>query len=366
MQTKFEVPAYIKITVIAVGIVACCYILIVCGDILVPLLYASLFAILLNPVITFLVAHRMNRTLAIAISMLLGLLLIAGVIYLLIMQMQTMSATFPKFKDEFFVFLQDGIDWIARKLNLSQQQTNVWLNKLRSQMMDNSSLYITQTFSKVTVILATIVIVPVYIFMLLYYQPLIIEFMRTFFAKDNHASVVDIITSIRTVVQGYLRGLMIELVIVAILNAIALLIIGVEYAILLGVLGAILNLIPYLGGIIAVTLPMVVALVNQDPLHMFLVLGAYALIQFTDNNFLIPKVVASKVEVNGLISIIGVLIGGMLWGIAGMFLSIPLLAVMKVVCDHIDYLKPWGNLLGDAMPSPYLVDSFLKKGKGKK
>jgi predicted PurR-regulated permease PerM len=215
------------------------------------------------------------------------------------------------------------------------------------------------------VLLATVIIIPVYIFMILYYQPLILNFIRELFAKEHHASVVEVITQIRGIVQSYLRGLMIEMIIVATLNSIALLAIGVEYAILLGIIGAILNLIPYLGGLIAISLPMIVALVNQDVLHMFLVMGAYILIQFVDNNYLIPKVVASRVQVNALVSIIGVLLAGALWGVPGMFLSIPLLAVMKIICDHIDSLKPYGKLMGDTMPLASVVESFLRKGKPK-
>jgi predicted PurR-regulated permease PerM len=134
------------------------------------------------------------------------------------------------------------------------------------------------------------------------------------------------------------------------LNSTALLIIGVDYAILFGIIGAILNLIPYIGGIVAISLPMMMALLTGTPMKALLVLGAYVLIQLIDNNYLVPKVVASKVKVNALISIIVVLIGGALWGVAGMFLSIPLTAICKVVFDRIESLKPIGFLIGDNMP----------------
>ena len=81
-----------------------------------------------------------------------------------------------------------------------------------------------------------------------------------------------------------------------------------------------------------------------------LIIGAYMVIQFLDNNIIVPRVVSSKVSVNALISILVVLLGGTLWGVSGMFLSIPFVAVLKIIFDRIDELKPWGKLLGDAMP----------------
>jgi len=130
-----------------------------------------------------------------------------------------------------------------------------------------------------------------------------------------------------------------------------LLILGVEYAILLGVIGAVLNLIPYIGGVIAIALPVLMALITKDGFTTpLLIIGAYTLIQFADNNIIVPRVVSSKVSVNALVSILVVLLGGTLWGVSGMFLSIPFVAVLKIIFDRIDGLKPWGKLLGDKMP----------------
>jgi predicted PurR-regulated permease PerM len=366
METNSKIPWYAKITIITVGLVASAYILIWAELIIVPLLYAGLFAVLLTPFVSFLVARRIPPVIAITIVMLTALAIFSLVVYILVTQSQTVAATFPAFQQKLLVLSQNAIEWLALKLHLSTDQVHTWLINLRSQAIDNSAAYITQTFNTLGVVIATVVVIPVYVFMILYYQPLILEFVRELFSKEYHASVVEIMTQIRNIIQGYLRGLMLEMLIMAVLNSVALLAIGVEYAILLGIIAAVVNIIPYLGGIVGTFLPMVVALVNQDPLHMFLVLGAFSLIQFIDNHYLVPKVVASKVQVNALISIIGVLVGGALWGIPGMFLSIPFLAVLKIICDHIDSLKAWGYLLGDRMPATAVVDSFLKKGKVKK
>ena len=130
----------------------------------------------------------------------------------------------------------------------------------------------------------------------------------------------------------------------------------------MGVIGAIVNVIPFVGGIIAVALPMTIAFVTKSSLtYPLLVLGVYVIIQFIDNHYVIPKVVASKVKLNALISIIAVLSFGELWGIGGMFLSIPITAIIKVICDDIEVLRPWGFLLGDTMPAISIFKLKLKK-----
>ena len=152
-------------------------------------------------------------------------------------------------------------------------------------------------------------------------------------------------------IQSYLIGLIIEIALVAILDTVGLLLLGIEYAVVIGILGALLNLIPYIGSMIAVAIPMMIALVTKDSAWSAVyVLLLYYTVQLIDNNFFVPKIVASKVRINALVSIFAVLAGGALWGVPGMFLSIPLVAIIKVICDHIEPLKPIGFLLGDTMP----------------
>ena len=123
--------------------------------------------------------------------------------------------------------------------------------------------------------------------------------------------------------------------------------IGIRYAFLLGIIGALLNFIPYLGALIAASIYMLIAFITMPPIYVLYVLIMYGVIQVIDNNFLIPRIVASRVQINALVSIVSVIIGGAIWGIPGMFLSIPLIAIVKVVCDHVDSLNAWGFLLGD-------------------
>jgi len=205
-------------------------------------------------------------------------------------------------------------------------------------------------------------LIPVYVFIILYYHPLLIEFIHKLFAKSNKKQVQEIVSQIKSVIQRYLVGLLIEFVIVSALNATVLLMLGIEYAILLGIIGGLLNMIPYIGGIVAVAMPMMVAVVTKSTAwYALYVLIGYYIVQLIDNNLIVPLIVASKVKINALFSIIVVFAGNALWGVSGMFLSIPLLAIIKLICDHIDPLKPWGFLLGDTMPNLLKIKPFRKR-----
>lgn len=155
------------------------------------------------------------------------------------------------------------------------------------------------------------------------------------------------------------------MIIIAILNSLALLIIGVDYAIILGVTGAIINIISYFGGVIAILLPMIIAFVTEDSIsYTILVFLTYILIQFIDNHCIIPKIIASKDKINVLISVITVIVGNAIWGISGMFISIPIMAILKVILDQIEQLKPYSLLIGE-LENDTKKQPILKKLKQK-
>ena len=171
-----------------------------------------------------------------------------------------------------------------------------------------------------------------------------------------------ILNQTKKAIQSYIFGLLIEALIVAVLNCTALYILGVKYALLLGIIGALLNMVPFIGGIVAIILPLLIATVTKDGYSTQIgIIVAYSIIQFIDNNILVPRIVSSKVQINALVSIVAVLLIGALWGVAGMFLSIPMVAVLKIVFDRIDDLKPWGKLLGDELPTHTILSVWKRR-----
>ncbi len=249
--------------------------------------------------------------------------------------------------------------WTSDYFHIKPNSIHDWIADRKSELLFNSGSAIGKTLIFLGEGILIAILLPVYIFLILFYKPLLLESIHRIFGTINDKKVSEIIKQINKVIQQYLIGLLIELFIVAALEIIALWILGIEYAILLGIIGALLNLIPYIGGVIAVALPMMIALVTKStPMFALYIMIIYYIIQLIDNNYIVPKIVASKVKINALFSILAILIGNAVWGIPGMFLSIPLLAIIKLIFDHIDSLKPYGFLLGDTMPSIIHYKSF--------
>jgi predicted PurR-regulated permease PerM len=364
LKDPIILPFYVKISVLLVGFSLLVTILYVAQVIILPLIFALLIAILLNPVITFFVRLKVNRLLAIIITLFITVIILGLLGSFLYSQLNLFSESWPKLVNKFNVLLDQSVTYISGYLDIKPLDIRQWITKTESEIFNTGSAAIGKTIVSVGNVIAFMLLIPVYVFMILYYQPLLLEFLHKIFAKDNQSQMFEIVNQTKTVIMRYLLGLIIEAVIVAILDSAALLILGIKYAILLGILGALLNMIPYIGGIVAVAMPMMVAIVTKDSAWFAVyTMILYYLIQLFDNNYVVPVIVASKVKINALFSMIAVLIGNLLWGIPGMVLSIPLLGVFKLIFDHIESLNPWGYLLGDKMPQPVKKQPFFKKSK---
>ncbi len=361
---RLKLPFYLKTTVFLVGLIAIVSILYLGKSIIIPIVFAIIIAIVLHPFVNFLVRLRINRIVAITITLFLTLLIILAFCFLIFSQVNRFSESWPVMVEKFSAIINQTINDGAEYFNKDPQKIHAWISKTQNDLISMSTAALGQTLVIVGSGLVALFLLPVYIFLLLFYQPILIEFIRRIFDDSNQSQVRSIITQTKTVIQRYLTGLVIEAVIVAILDTTALLFIGIEYALIIGIMGALLNIIPYIGGLVAVAIPMIVALVTKSSIMSAIyVLLAYYFIQLIDNNYIVPKIVASKVKINALFSIIAIIAGNALWGIPGMFLSIPLLAIIKLICDHIEPLKPLGFLLGDTMPPILEIKHIIKKIK---
>ncbi len=318
-------------------------------DILVPLAMSGLLAVLLRPVEARLIRMGMHKVFAISLALLLAIILIAGLTALLSMQLADLTDDLPKIRQNLSDFFSDAKRWVRREYNVSYRQQEKYLQKAQAETLD--SLQSTGTLSFITGPLGTLTLIPIYVFLLLYYRTMLLHFVVVLFAEKHTERVREVLSEVKAVVQSYMVGLLIETACVAALNSIGLLILGVQYAILLGIMAAILNLVPYIGGLVATVLTVIITFSNNpEPSLIAGVVSVFLFVQFIDNNVLVPLIVASKVRINALVSIVGVLVGGALAGVSGMFLSIPAIAILKVVFDRVDSLRPWGVLLGDQTP----------------
>ena len=339
-------------SIITLGLCALVYGLYVAAGIIVPMLFAMLLAMLLNPLVNRLNRWRIPRVLAITLAVLTAMLALAGLAYFIGTQAANFSESLPQLKVKLHQLGIEAERWAQRVFNMPRREMTAAMEKVKSESMENGGLLVGQTLTAVGTLFAFFFLLPVFTFLLLLYKKLLLSFFARLFPPRDQPVLQDVIKNTKGVVQSYLMGLIFEAGIVAVLNWVGLLIIGVQYALLLAVIGALLNLIPYIGMMIATILPMVIALATGEPSDALWVLALYAFVQFLDNNFIVPRVVASRVQLNALVSIVVVMIGGALWGVQGMFLAIPLTAMLKVIFDRVPGLEPWGYLLGDDEDAP--------------
>ncbi|MFD1258238.1 AI-2E family transporter [Mucilaginibacter terrae] len=357
MHTK-QYPFYLQATIVLFGLILVVYLMSSLADILVPLAFAAFIAVLLNRLCNRLIRAKLPKVAAIIVSMLIATIVVAGIFYFLSSQIASFGDTIPTLKAKFSHIVTDLQNLINTKFGVDVNRQG----KFIKDTVNNSKGLVGQTINTVLGTLSIVFLIPVYVFLMLLYKTLILNFLFEVFSEENSLQVAEILQETKSAIQSYIVGLLTETLIVAILNSTALLILGVPYAILIGVIGALLNMLPYIGGLIAIALPVLMATVTHDGYSTQLgVIAAYMFIQFIDNNILVPRIVSSKVQINALISIIAVLLGNALWGLSGMFLSIPFIAVLKIVFDRIEDLKPWGKLLGDTVPTRNIGHIWLRK-----
>jgi predicted PurR-regulated permease PerM len=317
-------------------------------EILFPIIMSLLIAILLRPVVAFLNQKlRFPHVIAVLVAIILGLVVVAGIVLFLGIQISDFTSDLPMIKKNIGNHFHHLQQWIQGKFNVSYSDQTNYLEKSvkKANVMSSSSL------NALTSSLLNFILIPIYTFLILIYRALFLKFLLKLTPTGKQMLLREILYEIKTVTRSYIVGLMLELVIVAFLTALGLWIIGVEYFIFLGIMTAILNLIPYIGILVAGIVSIFIALVGSTDLSIVIgVVVVNVAVQFIDNNILIPKVVGSKVSINALSSIVGVIIAGSLAGVGGMFLAIPIMAIVKVIFDRIPSLEPFGYLLGDHVP----------------
>ncbi|WP_426671332.1 AI-2E family transporter [Mucilaginibacter sp. McL0603] len=354
-----EYPFYLKSTTVLFGLVLLVYVLLALGSILVPFCFAVLIAILLNPLCTWL-QKRLPKVLAVVLSLLIAIIVLGGIIFLLTTQVAQFSDAIPALKLKFASMMDSVEDYIMLHFGIATSKQAAFIKSA----LNSSQALVGRTIVTVLGTIGVVLVIPVYVFLMLFYKTLIVNFLFEVFKEKHSQRVGEILSETKTAIQSYIVGLLIEMLIISTLNSIALLILGVKYAILLGFLGGALNMLPYIGGIIAIALPVIIATVTKDGYStQFGIIIAYLVIQFIDNNIIFPRFVSIKVRINALVSIIVVLLGNALWGISGMFLSIPFIAILKIIFDRIDDLKPWGKLFGDTVPTRHMGQIWGRRKK---
>ncbi|WBO85968.1 AI-2E family transporter [Hymenobacter yonginensis] len=330
------------------GAVLLVYSLKVLDDILLPLLFSAVFTLLLLPICRWLEARGVPRILAIILCLLLVLLIFAGIILGFGSQLTQFQSEIPKLQMKMMEFFNNAQQWAHNRFGYEPMSIDDLKETSIKALKKSGGSYLGTTLNTTSAVLGNLAQVLIYIFCLLLYRDHLRQFMFRFVAPDKRTSVLHTVDNIQTVVQAYISGLIKVIIIVAVLNGVGLLVLGVKFAIFFAIFASVLAIIPYIGIMIGATVPAIITLVETgSPVQAALVIGVFVVVQFLEGNFITPMITGSQVSINPLAAILALILGAALWGTPGMILSIPLMAVIKVVLDANKTTEPWGFLLGD-------------------
>ncbi|WP_238395757.1 AI-2E family transporter [Pontibacter pudoricolor] len=318
---------------------------------LAPLLMAFFMSIMLLPVFQFFKRRKFPEVLAIVISLLLLAIVFGGIIWFFATQIGALITDFPTIKRNVTNHLSALSAWLEGITPFSTAEQLNFINEQSNKLLDYAAGLLGGAAGSVTSLVVFLALLPIYIFLILFYKNLLLRFVFLWFPEEKHEKVEETLREMKVIIKSYLFGLLIQVTYMTILLGGILLIIGIKHALLIGLIFAFLNLIPYVGALLGNIIGVLLTLASSSELWPILtVLGVIAGVQFLDNNILMPRIVGSKVKINALATIVGVVVGGEIAGIAGMFLSLPIIAVLKVVFDRTDDFKQWGVLFGDENP----------------
>ena len=204
------------------------------------------------------------------------------------------------------------------------------------------------TFSNAASFLTGLVITIIFTFLFLIYRVGLTKAFVAFGNDENKVKIFRMLKNIQCVGKKYLSGMFLLIIILGVANSLGLWIIGIDSPFLFGFIAAILSIVPFIGTVIGASIPILYSFVSSDSLWIpFAVIILFWAIQTIESNYLNPKIVGSSLNVNPLVAILSLLIGSSVWGVAGMILFLPFVAILKVVCEEFDQLKPISMLISN-------------------
>lgn len=343
-----RLPFSIKLPLALISITIIVFWLSILESVLVPFIISIILSILLFPLCDWFEKRKVGRVLAITITLVLFTVLIGVIIYLASTQIAGFSEMIPQLLDKLEKAYNNLLRWTSEKFELSIETQTNQLNTYANQLLNSGGAVVGTALTTTSNMLGNLSIMPVYMFFLLLYRDFFREFFYKVFKNVEKEHVDVVLSKIYDVIHSYLSGVIIVTIIVGTLNTISLLLLGIDYAIFFGFLASVLLIIPYIGILIGSLLPIIIALVTKDsPMYAVGVAASFFAIQMLEGNFITPNIVGSKISINPLAAILGLLMGAILWGLAGMALCLPCIAIVKVVFDSVPNLQPYGFLMGE-------------------
>lgn len=317
-------------------------------SILLPILFSAVISISLFPLTRIFERLRLGKAIAALLAVLVAIALILGIIWFIVHQSIIIGKDASAITEKVLSVLDSGQQWIHQQFGIEKNEVLEKLKEQSSKALENAGGIITSTFGSIGNVLANALLVPLYSFFMLYYRDFLREFFFKVFKSSPQHKVNAVLNKIYEVLQNYLVGLITVMGIVAVLNTVGLMLMGIDYAWFFGSLASLLMLLPYIGIMIGSILPALFALaVKDNAWYAIGVIAWFQLVQFLEGNLITPNIVGGKISINPLIAIIAILLGGTLFGLAGLILALPLVATLKVLFDAIPSMEAFGFLIGE-------------------
>jgi predicted PurR-regulated permease PerM len=344
---KLNAPFYERLSFVLIGLLALGWIVNAGKEILDPMLFGFLFAILLLPISNFFEKRlRLPRSASSFLSIILLVLFITAIVYVVGSQISNLSDDWPMLQQQLIKTTNNIQHWISVTFHVNNHKQMTYVQNTTNKIVASGTAVLGVTFGAVSSLLLFYVFIIIFTFFILFYRRLLLRFLLWVFGSDNESTVHDIAENVQSIIRQYIVGLLLEMLIVSVVACLFFLAFGVKYAILLGIITGLFNIIPYIGIFTALLLSSLITFATGAVSTAIVVAAGVLVIHIIDSNFLLPMVVGSKVRLNAMITFLGIIVGEMLWGLSGMFLSIPVVAILKIIFDRIESLKPWGFLLG--------------------
>ncbi|PWT72901.1 MAG: hypothetical protein C5B59_14680 [Bacteroidetes bacterium] len=358
-----KLPFYARVALLLHGLALLLLFMYLGRTIFIPLFFAFLVAILLHPLDVRFEKIGIPRLVAGLLALLIFIVVIGGLIYFFSKQVVRFSKDLPHIEQKFSQKIQDIQQGISDKYHINDTQQTNYINKSTSGLVNAVVNSLATTFVGIAEFVVLTIFFFVFTFFMLYHRRLLMEFLLSLFDKAHDKRVVGITFQVRSVIYNYVLGLLTEMVILIILIFTALTIMGIKYALLMSVLAAVLNIIPYLGIYTALFISMGITLANGTSGEAIGIGIVFLIAHFLDVNVILPRIVGGRVKMNPFITIVAVLVGHLIWGIPGMFLFIPLTAIIRIVSEEIEDLKPLAILIGEEKKSSAVENRSKQRQK---
>jgi predicted PurR-regulated permease PerM len=272
---------------------------------------------------------------------------VAGFVFLAVWQLSRLQNQLPSLAAKFSLLLQQFQQWLLTTLHISLQQQISWFERTLMNTGNNLGGLLSGTIGLTANVLLFLVIVPLFAALILFYRSLLVRFLYALLPRQKHVQILGVLSKTITIYHNYVKGLLLIYLIVAMLNSVGLYAIGIEQAILYGILASVLTIIPYVGITIGSLLPITLAWVNYDSIwYPVGVILWFTFVQYLEANIIFPWVIGQRLKVNTLVSLIALFAGGIIWGASGMVLFLPFVAILKIIAENIPEWKALDILLG--------------------